>query len=32
VQTHAALAERILDALVGPGDEAIERYRDLAGD
>ena len=29
VQAHAADPERVLDALVGTGDEAVERHRDL---
>ena len=32
VQPHAALAERVLQALVGPGEVAVERYRELAGE
>src|SRR6185295_9747109 len=28
VQLHAADAERVLHALLGPGDEAVERHRD----
>jgi hypothetical protein len=29
VQFFAALAERLLDGRVRPGDEAVERHRDL---
>src|SRR6186997_2565159 len=32
VQALSALSERVLGGLVGPGDEAVERYGDLAGD
>ena len=32
VQAHPALSDRVLEALVGPGDEAVERHRDVAGD
>ena len=32
VQAHATLAQRVVEALVGPGDEAVERYRDLRFD
>src|SRR6185295_11323667 len=32
VQAHPTLSDRVVDALVGPGNEAVERYRDLAGD
>ena len=32
VQAFSALPDWILGALVGPGDEAVERDRDLAGD
>src|ERR1700675_2077702 len=32
VQTQAAFPGRVLEALVGPGDKAVERNRDLAGD
>jgi hypothetical protein len=30
VQPHAALAERLLERLVRPGDEAVEGYGDVA--
>src|SRR2546430_7449344 len=32
MQPHAPLADRILDALVGPGNETVERDRHLTGD
>src|SRR5205823_2919109 len=32
VQAHPALADGVLEALVGPGDEAVEGHRDVAGD
>jgi hypothetical protein len=32
VQALSALPDWVLGALVGPGDEAVERDRDLAGD
>src|ERR1700674_1119179 len=32
VQAQPALPDRVLEALVGPGDKAVERNRDLAGD
>jgi hypothetical protein len=31
VQAHPALAERVVKALVGSGDEAVERHRQLTG-
>src|SRR6266550_6818000 len=32
VKPHTTLADRVAQALIGPGDEAIKRDRDLAGD
>jgi len=32
VKAFPTLPERVLAALIGPGDEAVERYRDVAGD
>src|SRR3982074_861923 len=32
VKAKPALADRVFNALVGPGDKAVQRYRDLAGD
>jgi hypothetical protein len=32
VQAHPALSDRVVKALVRPGDEAVERHRDLGSD